>query len=315
MSSIQNVPVEVLLDVFQSTDPADTEALQLTCRRFNAAILQNVDTLPMRLVCDLAYGGNCVGLYRAIYRSSDKTSTVLSGRSIADAKESPKQLQDMYQLFGRKTAIRTVHLWIDVEDLPDARLMHLIEHFPSVKRAVRLDIDYCYSVLPTDVALHPFERLETVRMATLSHREMSSFWSDLFASKAFRHVPNIIILDCMCKEQAKVDKDALFDFITDVSLMPAGKPRVVLLDCFSGDFIDALARRFDKFRQTYPYLPKLKWSCISDIASIRGHVCAIISDHGRNDQYLTNMASGSQKETLADQLLLDAYGVPAVKRT
>ncbi|KAH7694371.1 hypothetical protein AAVH_38584, partial [Aphelenchoides avenae] len=230
MSSIQNVPVEILLDMFQPNDPAGVEALQLTCRHFHATILQNVNTLPTRLVCDLNYADNCASLYRAIYRSSDKTSRMLSGRSIADA---------------TKTAIRIVYVWIPA-DLPDASLMHVIEHFPSAKRAVRLDIDYAYSVFPTDVALHHFQRLETIVMTTLTRRETSSFWNDLFASKVLRHVPNIIVSDCMCKEQAKVDEDALFDFVTDVSLMPAGKPRVVLLECFSGDFINALARRFEE---------------------------------------------------------------------
>ncbi|KAH7695569.1 hypothetical protein AAVH_37369, partial [Aphelenchoides avenae] len=65
-----------------------------------------------------------------------------------------------------KTAIRIVGVWTPVCRLPDAPLMHLIEHFPSVKGALRLDIKGLVLALPTDAALHHFERLETVVIDT-----------------------------------------------------------------------------------------------------------------------------------------------------
>ncbi|KAH7719332.1 hypothetical protein AAVH_13189 [Aphelenchoides avenae] len=245
MSSIQQFPVEILLDIFQPNDPADKEAVQLTCRRFHATILQNVDALPMRLVCDLVYGGSSVILYRAIYSSDDETSSWPSEDPIAEADESPKELQDIYQIFGRKTAVRTVAVSIG-RQLPDARLVHLVEHFPSAKGAVRLDMEFTDSVLPTDAALHRFKRLQTIVMHANYLQETSSFWDDLFASKAFRRVPNIINFDYMCIYQVEVDDGALLDFITDFSLMPADKARVVSLGRFSYSFHDALKRRFDE---------------------------------------------------------------------
>ncbi|KAH7707150.1 hypothetical protein AAVH_25619 [Aphelenchoides avenae] len=269
MSSIQQLPVEILLDVFQAVDPAGTEALQLICRRFHATILQNVDALPTRLVCDLSYVASRVYLYPAIYLLSDETSTEHSG----------------------KTAIRAVTVRIP-SYLPDARLMHLSEHFPSAKGAVRLDMIYGNSVLPTDAALHHFERLETIVMGRSFLYEASSSWSDLLALEAFRRVSNIIAYDYWRKYQAVVDDGALFDFITDFSLMPPDKPRLVKLGPFSDDSLDALKRRFYK-----------------DIASIVGNVCAIVLDRSGSEHCLTNMASGSQKKHLAKQLLCNAYGV------
>ncbi|KAH7726499.1 hypothetical protein AAVH_05890 [Aphelenchoides avenae] len=104
MSSIQQVPVEILLDVFRANDPVGTEALQLTCRRFHFIILQNVDTLPTRLACDLRYSDGRVYLYRAIYMPDDETNDWHSRYAIADADadtDAANELQDMYQTFGR----------------------------------------------------------------------------------------------------------------------------------------------------------------------------------------------------------------------
>lgn len=137
--------------------------------------------------------------------------------------------------------------------LPDARLVHLVEHFPSAKGAVRLDMEFTDSVLPTDAALHRFKRLQTIVMHANYLQETSSFWDDLFASKAFRRVPNIINFDYMCIYQVEVDDGALLDFITDFSLMPADKARVVSLGRFSYSFHDALKRRFDESKYSWQY--------------------------------------------------------------
>ncbi|KAH7726500.1 hypothetical protein AAVH_05891 [Aphelenchoides avenae] len=175
--------------------------------------------------------------------------------------------------------------------------MHLIEHFPSVKGALRLDIKGIVRALPTDAALHHFERLETVVIDTSFLIRKPSFWNDLFALKAFRRVPNIITFDYFCQDP-EVDDGALFDFLTDSSLMPSGKPCVVRLGPFDDDSLRALKRRFYKI-----------------IASIGCQVFAIVLGHNKGKRYLTNMTSGRQKKTLAKQLLRAAYRVPAVNRT
>ncbi|KAH7707149.1 hypothetical protein AAVH_25618 [Aphelenchoides avenae] len=195
-------------------------------------------------------------------------------------------------MFGRKTAIRTVDVPVDTDN-PDEPLMHLIEHFPSVKRTVRLDMHYHRSILPTDAALHRFERLETIVMDTWCGWEWPSFWSDLCAIKAFRRVSNFITLDDDREYLEEADAGALFDFITDFSLMPAGKTRVVKLGRpFTEDSFKALKRRFKE-----------------NIASIGGHVCAVIFDDYADKHHLTNMTSGRQKKTLAKKLLRAAYKV------
>lgn len=132
----------------------------------------------------------------------------------------------------------------------DAPLMHLVEHFPSVKRAVRLDMKHADFAMPTEAALHFFERLETIAMDIGISKE-SFFWSDLFALKVFRRVSNIITYNSMPEYQAQVDDGALFEFITDFSLMPADKPRVVQLGPFTDDSIDALKRRFNKSKHSW----------------------------------------------------------------
>lgn len=123
--------------------------------------------------------------------------------------------------------------------------MHLIKHFPSASGAVRLDIKNIHLVVPTDAVLNRFERVETIVMDPYSYKE-STFWSDLFASKAFRRVTNIIAYHSLCDYQEEVDDAALFDFLTDFSLMPTDKPRMVKFGHFSDDSIDALKRRFYK---------------------------------------------------------------------
>ncbi|KAH7711907.1 hypothetical protein AAVH_20788 [Aphelenchoides avenae] len=76
----------------------------------------------------------------------------------------------------------------------------------------------------------------------------------------------------------EVDDGALFDFITNFSLMPAGKPRVVALGPFTDASVDALKRRFNE-----------------NIAALGGPACAVIWGL-HNENYLTNMAFSSQKE-------------------
>ncbi|KAH7725030.1 hypothetical protein AAVH_07307 [Aphelenchoides avenae] len=290
MSSILRVPVEILLDVFHANDAGDIEALQLTCRRFYTAIQPNVDALPTHRVCDIVYCARRVYLYPAVYFSEDEKSTSHSGYPIAvarigsvSAKMAAVQrplytLPVMYQMFGRKTAVHKVAA--SPEPDYDSPLVHLMEHFPSVKRAVRLDVDYAGSVLPTDAALDRFERLKTIVVDSLVHYEESSFWRDLYAVKAFRRVPNFIAFNDKAYDDLypDVDDGAMFDFITDFSLMPADKPRLVALGPFSGDCLEALRRRFNK-----------------NIASISGLVCAIIIDRNKKKHFLTNVASGSEK--------------------
>ncbi|KAH7676073.1 hypothetical protein AAVH_42018 [Aphelenchoides avenae] len=99
MSSNLRIPAEILLDVFRANDPANTEALQLTCHHFYAVILPNVGTLPLRLVCDLLYGSNLkLRLYRA---TADNESVRVEDEVVASGDPSPKGLQDLYQMFGR----------------------------------------------------------------------------------------------------------------------------------------------------------------------------------------------------------------------
>ncbi|KAH7695697.1 hypothetical protein AAVH_26542 [Aphelenchoides avenae] len=279
MSSILRVPVEILLDVFHANDAGDIEALQLTCRRFHTTIQPNVDALPTHLACDIVYCARRVYLYPAVYFSDDEKSTSHSGYHIAVAR-----------IGNVKTAIHKVAA--SPEPDYDSPLVHLMEHFPSVKRAVRLDVNYARSVLPTDVALDHFERLETIVVDSRVHYEESSFWSDLYAVKAFRRVPNFIAFNDNAYDDVYPDMDdgAIFDFITDFSLMPADKPRLVALGPFGDDCLEALRRRFNK-----------------SIASIGRQVCAIITDRNKKKHFLTNMASGSEKKALAKQLLRDAY--------
>lgn len=135
-----------------------------------------------------------------------------------------------------KIAIRkvTVRTHEDREHLPDWPLMQLVRHFPSVKGAVSLYIIYV-SVLPTDAALDHFERLEEIMMDTRIRYENSSFWRVLFATKAFRRVSKFIILNASSSQYPEVDDGEMFDFVTDFSLMPVGKPRVVDLAPFDDD--------------------------------------------------------------------------------
>lgn len=129
----------------------------------------------------------------------------------------------------------------DIDYPPDAALTLLLEHFPSVKAAVRLDVHISRAApLPTDAALDRFKRLETIWLETSVDRDRddSSFWSVLFATKAFRRVPNFLGVnhDMLGKHTVDpypvVDGRELFDFITDFSLMPPDKPRVVSFDMF-----------------------------------------------------------------------------------
>ncbi|KAH7718107.1 hypothetical protein AAVH_14433 [Aphelenchoides avenae] len=300
MSSIQTIPVEILLDVFRANDPADMDALQLTLRRFHTTIRLNVDALPTRLLYDLVYEYEHVALYRTPANNG-------SGRDVrgshtrepfASVDQTPNGIQQMYQMFGRKIAIRELNVWT-AERPTDAALTLLLEHLPSVKAAVRLDVHVFDNALPTDAVLDRFARLETIWMSTSVDRKDASFWSDLFATKAFRRVPNFLGVN-MTDEYyldpyPPVDVKELFDFITDISLMPPGKPRVVSFEMLmfddDGPFLSvlkALEQRFD-----------------NDIASIGGQVCALILGdrfHQLENRYLTNMASGSQKETLAWEL-------------
>ncbi|KAH7712856.1 hypothetical protein AAVH_19805 [Aphelenchoides avenae] len=298
MSSIQTIPVEILLDMFHANEPADKEALQLTCHRFNSVILQNVDTLPTRLLCDIVHEHESVVVYRAPVNGGsgrDRHGTNERRESIASADQTPDEVQQMYQMFGRNVAIRELNVWCGKRPA-DAALTLLLEHFPSVKAAVRLDVHTFF--LPTDAVLDRFTCLETIWMSTMADRDRKdpSFWSDLFATKAFRRVPNFLAMngteDCL-HPYPHADEE-LFDFITDFSLMPPHKPRVVSFESFDngGPILDALELRFNK-----------------DIASIGGEVCALFSGEVyREDRYdyetlcLSNMASGSQKETFALEL-------------
>ncbi|KAH7707346.1 hypothetical protein AAVH_25426 [Aphelenchoides avenae] len=294
MSSIQTAPVEVLLDMFQANEPAGTEALQLTCRRFRDTILQNVNTLPTRLVCELAFevSPHHVHLYRAPPNNESNLWWGADRESIASSYWTTPELQAMYEKFARKTAVRKVEVTVKRStDEPDGRLTRLIDHFPTVKGAAILDINITtdWMRLPTDPVLDNFKRLQTVTMRTRVGGNDPSFWSDLFATKAFRRVSKLRTFNTVGQYPTVNDRE-LFDFITDCSHTPAGKPRVIQIAHIDGDTLDAMERRFN-----------------DSIDSIGGRVCAVISSPERQKfSYLTNMAVGDQKKTLAQQLLRDA---------
>ncbi|KAH7695489.1 hypothetical protein AAVH_37451, partial [Aphelenchoides avenae] len=85
-----------------SDRPADTEALQLTCRRFHDTILANVDTLPTRLVCELAYGWpDRMYLYRAPTNNDGNRAWRDRGVPIAESSWAKKEILEMYETFGR----------------------------------------------------------------------------------------------------------------------------------------------------------------------------------------------------------------------
>ncbi|KAH7716164.1 hypothetical protein AAVH_16424 [Aphelenchoides avenae] len=296
MSSIQTAPVELLLDMFQANEPAGKEALQLTCRRFHDIILQNVDALPTRLVCALALDHlrRQVRLYRAPQGPSGDLGA--DREIIASSSWQRHEIQHLYKMFGRKTAIRTVEISVPRLSELDGFLTQLIEHFPSVKGAAKLRVDTARPTyplwdasagLPTDPVLDNFERLETILMFVHVHDKHPSFWSHLFATKAFRRVSNFLMENSLGQFPA-VDDGELFNFITDFSCMPANKPRLVLIFGLNVDSVDALERRFKE-----------------NIDSIGGQVCAALKDPER--RILTNMAVGSQKKiTIAGQLILSA---------
>ncbi|KAH7684753.1 hypothetical protein AAVH_40739 [Aphelenchoides avenae] len=312
MSSIQTIPVEILLDVFRAGDPADMDALRLTLRRLHTTIRQNVDALPTRVLYDLVYEHDSVLLYPApANNGSGRDEDGCETREpTASGDQTPDGVQQMYQMFGRKIAIRELDVWTG-DAPPDAALTLLLEHFPSVKAAVRLDV-HIFRALPTDAVLDRFARLETIWMDTSVDRGDSAFWNDLFATKVFRRVPHFLGVNHTNGDLDYVDPyphaDAaeLIDFITDFSLMPPDKPRVVSF------------QNFDEFQN--PILEALEQQFNEGIASIGGPVCALIGgevcamingrvDHHFEHRYLTNMASGSQKETFALELYrkLDYY--------
>lgn len=109
--------------------------------------------------------------------------------------------------------------------------------------------------LPTDAVLGHFKRLETIWMDTrVDHRTDTSFWSGLLATKAFRRVPNFLGVNQEF-DYPPVDAGELFDFITDFSLMPSDKPRVILFMTFDdgGPVLNALEQRFNESEyQRYP---------------------------------------------------------------
>lgn len=153
----------------------------------------------------------------------------------------------------RKVDVRTHH---DRDHLPDVPLMQLIKHFPSVEGAVSLNITYV-SALPSDAALDHFKRLEEITMDTRIDYEDSSFWSDLFATKAFRRVSSFGILNASSSQYPEVDDDDMFDFVTDFSLMRPGRPRLVEFGPFDDDSLDALEDRF--YESKYSRNPRSDW--------------------------------------------------------
>ncbi|KAH7694241.1 hypothetical protein AAVH_38716 [Aphelenchoides avenae] len=304
MSSIQTIPVEILLDVFRANDAADMDALQLTVRRFHTTIRQNVDVLPTRLLCDLVCEHDSAFLYQAPANggSGRDRHGFKTCEPIASGDQTPSGLQQMYQMFGGKIAIRELNVWTGRRPA-DVPLTLLLEHFPSVKAAMRLDVHTF--IPPTDAVLDRFTRLETIWMSTSVDRDRSdgSFWRDLFATKAFRRVPNFLGVNedhhGGLDPYPHVDAAELFDFITDFSLVPPGKPRVVSFQMFDRDtpLLDPFEQRFNE-----------------NIASIGGQVCALFLidsdiDHDWEYRYVTNMASEDQKETFAKELYrkLDYY--------
>lgn len=126
--------------------------------------------------------------------------------------------------------------------MPDAPLMQLVEHFPSVKNAVSLYVGYFYG-LPTDAALDKFKRLETIVIDIDFDETIAPFWSTLFGTTTFRRVSNFILTN-YCAEFPEVDDGEIFDFITDFLLIPAGKPRLVSIEPTGKGSLDALERRF-----------------------------------------------------------------------
>ncbi|KAH7717428.1 Protein C09G9.1 b [Aphelenchoides avenae] len=289
MSSIQTVPVEILLDIFQATDPAGTEALQLTCRRFRNTIRQNMGTLPTRLACELTYESNQVHLYRASASNDVNRGWSTDRERIASTSRVSQKIREMYKMFGCKTAIRKVQVCAGAVGV-DGLLTRLIENFPPVKGAAILDACTRDAGLPTDAMLNHFTRLETIKMRTRVGDNDSSFWSDLFATKAFRRVRKFCMANTVGQYPAVHDRK-LLDFITCVSHMPAYKPRVVYIAGLGRRSVDAVERRFNEHLR----------------CSIDGQVCAVIKGPGDHDyRYLSNMAVGSKNKFLAEQLLRDA---------
>ncbi|KAH7693458.1 hypothetical protein AAVH_39505, partial [Aphelenchoides avenae] len=229
-----------------------------------------------------------------LYRDNENLGRDNLGRwrrePVASGDSTPGGLRQLYEAFGRNTAIRTVKVWTEYDRRrkrysgADALLMQLIDDFPSAKSAARLEIE-CVPFLPNTAVLDRFERLETIEITTSIREENWSFWRVVFATKAYRSVPNLLMRNSERHgdRYPEVDDGALFDFITDFSLMPAGKPRVFLFSPIDADSLDALERRFYK-----------------NIVSIGGQVSAIIC--GNERRFITNMAFGSRKKTLVLQL-------------
>ncbi|KAH7698235.1 hypothetical protein AAVH_34677, partial [Aphelenchoides avenae] len=215
--------------------------------------------------------------------------------SIAWCRWPSLEIQHMYELFGRKTAIRQVEVYVgSLTDGPDGRLTRLVENFPSAKGAVSLviGINTASVGLPTDPVLDHFERLERIAMRTRVDDKDPSFWSGVFGTKAFRRVP-LFRIHKVEGQLPAVNDGELFAFITDFSSMPADKPRAVRIAHLEGGSIDALERRFNE-----------------NVDSIGGQVSAVIK--GLEDQEsrcLTNVADGStsQKKAVVLQLLHDAF--------
>ncbi|KAH7706626.1 Protein C09G9.1 c, partial [Aphelenchoides avenae] len=101
----------------------------------------------------------------------------------------------------------------------------------------------------------------------------SSFWSDLFAIKAFRRVRKFRMANTVGQYPAVHDRE-LFDFITGLSHMPADKPRAVYIAELDRRSVAAVERRFK-----------------NHIDSSDGQVCAVIKGPGYHGyRYLSNMA-------------------------
>ncbi|KAH7717413.1 Protein C09G9.1 c [Aphelenchoides avenae] len=261
MSSIQTVPVEIVLDVFQANDPGDTEALQLTCRRFRNTILQDLGTLPTRLPCELAYESNQVHLYRAPASNDGNRGWSADRERIASSSRVSRKIQEMYKMFGRKTAIRRVRACAGALDV-NGFLTRLVDDFPSAKGAAILVVCTHHAGLPTDAMLDHFTCLETIEMRTRIGDEDSSFWSDLFAIKAFRCVRKFLMANTIGQYPTVHDRE-LFDFITGVSHMPADKPRAVYIAELDRRSVAAVERRFK-----------------NHIGSSDGQLCAVIKGPG-----------------------------------
>lgn len=156
----------------------------------------------------------------------------------------------------------------------------------------------------------------------------SSFWSDLFALKAYRHVPNFITMPGLDEYPVEVDDGALFDFITNFSLMPAGKPRVVALGPFTDASVDALKRRFNESKYSRYLGLYTVCSHASRACLVRRSTCtcrrtvsgfqilqrsagqrARSSGASTTRTTLRTWPSAAKRKTLAEKLLSDAYGV------